>query len=394
MSDECTEEVGREAAITSRFAAHSDPLYGELVCFTGRLASMTRAEAEELVQTSGGESTRAVMRETTLLVIGEEGWPLKKDGRPTRNLTRAKRLGVLTTSEGEFLERLGLQELGDSICRHYTLTQLSRMLGVRRDRVRSWMRAGLVQPVESRGPVDHFDFRQATLVKTLCELTEAGVSTTLLQRSLQQLRSWMPDATEALNRLTLFDSRHLAIGGDDGRLSEPDGQLLIEFEPVASSSVRFENSVTPDGLFATALAHEDAGQLHEAAATYRRWLARYGPDPEVCFNLGNVLSELGQSAAAVERYRQSVELDPDYLQAWHNLATVLAEIGWLEEALQACQCALAISPANADTHYTTADVLDQMGEFVEARRHWREYLIYDSVSEYADYVRDRLGSTA
>jgi tetratricopeptide (TPR) repeat protein len=384
-----------EAANTPRVAADPGPLCGELVCFTGRLASMTRPEAEELVRSFGGEFTRTVTGETTLLVIGEEGWPLKKDGRLTGNLTRAKRLGLLTTSEGEFLERLGLQELGDSICRRYTLTQLSRMLGVRRDRIRSWKRAGLVGPVESRGPVDYFDFRQAALVKTLCELAEAGVSTSLLRHSLQQLRSWMPDATEALNRLTLLDGRHLAVDSLDGQLSEPHGQLLIEFEQQQHSTpVRYERPTTPDGLFAIAVEQEDAGHYQEAAASYRQWLAAYGPDPEVSFNLGNVLTELGQSAAAIERYRQSVELDPDYLEAWHNLARVLAEVGWFEEALQACRRAIAISPTNGDTHYMAADVLDQMGDVLEARRHWREYLKYDSVSEYADYARDRLGSSA
>lgn len=394
MSQECFEGVAMEAARTPPTAADAGPLCGEQVCFTGRLASMTRAEAHEIVLSSGGGTNRTVTRDTTLLVIGEEGWPLKKDGRLTGKLTRAKRRGVLTISEGEFLERLGLQDLGETICRRYTLTQLSRMLGVRRDRVRSWIRAGLVQPVESHGPVDYFDFRQADLVKTLCELSEAGVSTSVIQRSLRQLQSWLPDAGDALNRLTLLDGRYLALGNHDGQLSEPHGQLLIEFEPEQPSPVRYTKPVTPDGLFVTAVEQEDAGQFHEAAATYRQWLASYGPDPEVCFNLGNVLAELGQTAAAIERYRQSVELDPDYLEAWHNLATVLAEISWFDEALQAARRALAISPVHVDSHYTAADILEQMGNVVEARRHWREYLKHDALSEYADYARDRLESTA
>lgn len=383
-----------EGAFSSETVDDRGPLDSERVAFTGRLASMTRLEAAELVRTAGGEFSPSVTRKTTVLVIGEEGWPLKKDGRLTRNLLRAQQQGIDVASEGEFLERLGLQDLGESICRRYTLTQLSRMLGVRRDRLRSWMQAGLVQPVESQPPVHYFDFRQVARVKTLYELSQAGVSNSLLRNSLRQLRSWMPDADEALDRLMLIDGGRLAVDSSGGHLSEINGQLLIDFDEDVVEHPRYEKPLTPDGLFAAAVDWEDAERFDDAATAYRRWLAEFGPDSEVCFNLANVLSELGQTAAAIERYRQAVELDPGHAPAWHNLATVLADVGWHDEALVACERALEVLPAYADVHYTMADVLDQMGRLVEARRHWRAYLEHDSASEYAEYARRRLESSA
>ncbi len=61
-------------------AASSLPLSGERVAFTGTLASMTHRQAAELVAQQGGAPPEHVSSKTTLLVVGEEGWPLEADG--------------------------------------------------------------------------------------------------------------------------------------------------------------------------------------------------------------------------------------------------------------------------------------------------------------------------
>src|SRR5690242_18142355 len=67
-------------------------LAGERVAFTGRLAQMSRRSATELVQRHGGSFSATVNRQTTMLVVGREGWPLRSDGRLTRKLEQARRL--------------------------------------------------------------------------------------------------------------------------------------------------------------------------------------------------------------------------------------------------------------------------------------------------------------
>jgi NAD-dependent DNA ligase len=59
------------------------------VAFTGRLACMSRAEAFELVRQHGGMPSQAVTKRTNLLIVGELGWPLLDDGRPSNKLARA-----------------------------------------------------------------------------------------------------------------------------------------------------------------------------------------------------------------------------------------------------------------------------------------------------------------
>jgi tetratricopeptide (TPR) repeat protein len=62
-------------------------------------------------------------------------------------------------------------------------------------------------------------------------------------------------------------------------------------------------------VFEKAVELEQPGDLEEAARTYRGCLFQSGPEFGACFNLANVLSDLGQTEAAVELYRQAVEIE-------------------------------------------------------------------------------------
>ena len=62
------------------------------VAFTGRLACMSRAEAFEVVRQRGGTPSPAVTKRTQVLIVGELGWPLLDDGRPSNKLSRATAL--------------------------------------------------------------------------------------------------------------------------------------------------------------------------------------------------------------------------------------------------------------------------------------------------------------
>jgi NAD-dependent DNA ligase len=74
------------------------------VAFTGRLACMTRAEAFEVVRQNGGSPSQTVTKQTKLLVVGELGWPLLDDGRPSNKLSRATEYDIPVVSERRFLE--------------------------------------------------------------------------------------------------------------------------------------------------------------------------------------------------------------------------------------------------------------------------------------------------
>jgi len=70
------------------------PLAGKTVVFTGALSSMSREEAEALVQRLGGRPAGSVSRKTDFVVVGEN---------PGSKYQKALQLGVPTLTEEEFL---------------------------------------------------------------------------------------------------------------------------------------------------------------------------------------------------------------------------------------------------------------------------------------------------
>lgn len=392
-------------AMSERQIPTEDPLQNAQVVITGRLASMTHEDAAELVRRHGGEPSRVPTRRTTLVVVGQESWPLPEDGQVGDTLERARRyqregrpLEIL--SEQEFLERLRLagEQAAADLQHLYTTTQLSRILRVPGRRVRAWVRNGLIQPVHSVGRLDYFDFRQVAAVKTLRELTDGGVAPRTIHRTLEQLRRWLPEGEEPLAHLEhLEGDRSLLVKLDDGRRMELSGQLCLDFaeqptKPEGTTALEAGPSpVDSVDWFEQAVSLEEHGNLAEAAAAYERALEEGEPSAEVAFNLGNVHYSLGRAEEAIARFEQALELDPEYVEAWNNLASVHAELEHWEEAVTAGRHALALAPDYPDTHYNLAEAYFACGRLKDARHHGRIYLSYDISSDWAKRLRWKLG---
>ncbi len=75
-------------------AEPSGPLAGKTFVFTGGLSSMTREQASEAVRAKGGKVASSVTASTDYVVVGTD---------PGSKLEKAKRLGIRTLTEEEFL---------------------------------------------------------------------------------------------------------------------------------------------------------------------------------------------------------------------------------------------------------------------------------------------------
>jgi tetratricopeptide (TPR) repeat protein len=369
-------------------------LAGETVTFTGRLVSLTKAQAIELVLQGGGECVQSVTKLTTLLVIGQEGWPLKRDGRLTRKLRRARTLidsGLPLTvlTEEDWLRRLNLQPQLDQVSRLFSLAELNGMLGVPPDRLRAWLRAGLLIPASDVQGVAYFDFRQASRARTLSELAGRGVTIEQLQRSFQELRSWM---AEADHPLALFErDGRLLVRLRDDLIADPAGQLCWDFSDDSCVTVALDQTEpTQQEWFEIGWSHEQADRFDEAAYAYRQALLAGEPVPQICLNLANALYAAGQCDAAIERYWQVVEMEPASAEAWNNLGVALSDCEEYGEAVSAYQRAIDLDPNYIDPHYNLADLLTRLRRKKSAATHWRRYLQLDAVSEWADYARKQL----
>src|SRR5580765_4675058 len=174
--------------------AFSPVLAGERVSFTGTLASMTHKQAQARVVECGGTAAEHMSRQSTMLVIGEEGWPLEADGKPSVKLQQAERfnaegLDIRIVRESEWLGFVGLDERRGELHRRCTPAMLSRMLDISVHEIRRWERMGLIKAVAHVCRLPFFDFQEAAGARRLAELVEAGVAVKEIQSSLAKLEA-------------------------------------------------------------------------------------------------------------------------------------------------------------------------------------------------------------
>src|SRR5215475_4781021 len=84
-------------------------LQGQKIAFIGALANGSLLV--DLIQTHGGQLVSTITSQTTILIVGQESWPITKEGKLNSKLIRARRFqaqGSLTIlTENDLLDRLG-----------------------------------------------------------------------------------------------------------------------------------------------------------------------------------------------------------------------------------------------------------------------------------------------
>jgi len=388
-------------------------LHGERVVFTGTLASMTHRQAAQLAETHGGTAALNVSRQVTLLVIGEEGWPLEADGTPSVKLQQVNRLrdegaAIRIVSESDWLEILGLQDRLEEVRRHYTPAMLSQMLKVPVTDIRRWERCGLIRPVKQILRLPYFDFREVASARKLHELLKSGVTRRQIEDSLKHLRSWLGGTDRPLDQLEfLADDGELVYRDRTGPLDPRSGQRLFDFEEPKSDAsddqtlpLESHETTNPstsgqvawnaDQWLRAAHEHLEEQRLEEAVEAFRLCLLDRVQRADVHFQLAETLYRQNNLAGALERYHIAVELDPNYLEAWTQLGCVYAESSRPEAAIHAFQIALELHPEYPDVHWHLAQTLEQKGQSAAAKPHWESYLRFDQRGPWAEIAREHL----
>jgi Flp pilus assembly protein TadD len=90
-------------------------------------------------------------------------------------------------------------------------------------------------------------------------------------------------------------------------------------------------------------------------------------------NLGRLLHENGEPAAAEVHYRAALKADAQHPVAMFNLGVALDDLGRLSEAADAYRRALDLDPENPDAHYNLAGILERQNDKAGAVRHLTRY---------------------
>lgn len=390
------------------------PLKGERVAFTGTLASMTHRQAAAVVERCGGAFVTHVTQLTSLLVIGEEGWPLEANGRISVKLEQAQLLmqqgsSLRLLKESEWLQLVGLSTITDHSPRWYTPAQLSQLLHVSATEIRRWERVGLIRPVQRLFRLPYFDFEEVTAVRRIIDLLSAGVSLHELSAGLMGLRSLYPEIDRPLSQLeTLSHEQHLVIRDASGLVDTRTRQRLLAFaeDAVAEDApadvavaLRFPGVVSdtsrrladdPSLAWWSELTDRQAVPTREPVERFRLDARRHPTDPVAHFLLADALHQAGQLPAALERYWMAVELDPEYIEAWTQLGCLYLELHEPAEAETAFERTLAIHPDQPEALYHLADLLDSQGRRDESCPIWTRYLEFDPDGPWAEIAQARL----
>ena len=91
------------------------------------------------------------------------------------------------------------------------------------------------------------------------------------------------------------------------------------------------------------------------------------PGATVVWNiLGVSRTQIGKLDEAIEAYKKSISLKPDFALAHYNLGSTLQELGRLDEGEASFTKAIALNPNHAEAHYNLGNMLKELGRFDEA----------------------------
>jgi cytochrome c-type biogenesis protein CcmH/NrfG len=150
-------------------------------------------------------------------------------------------------------------------------------------------------------------------------------------------------------------ARSSARSGMLAQVSAPAAPLPVSAPPAPSISARVA------ALIRTGLDAAQSGELHQAAAAFRKAVEVDPTDAEAWDNLGVVLVRAGDDARGVEAFRRALRAVPGHREAHRNLAVVLDRQGRSAEAARHYRAFLAKSPADNPDRASIVTRLEEMG---------------------------------
>lgn len=130
-------------------------------------------------------------------------------------------------------------------------------------------------------------------------------------------------------------------------------------------SPRSVESFDVDSQLKKALQHYRNGQFKEAENIYRR-VAKSHPTHNCYANLGAALQAQGLFSDAIRFYEKSLELKPDYAEAYFSLGSTFHAQAQLEKALSCYEKAVEFNPNYAEVYHNMGILFQEQDKLDEA----------------------------
>jgi len=265
----------------------------------------------------------------------------------------------------------------------YTTREVASVLGLSPSEVRAFARAAHLSP--RRGPRRElrFTFEDIVLLRAAKGLRDGKVPPRRIRRALTRLREQLP-AGRSLSEVSIVAAGDHVVVRDQDTTWEPDteqvafdfsvGELASRARPFAREVAGRapEEGLDADGWYDLGWDLE-AVSLVEAREAYRRALLLRPEHAEARVNLGRLLHEDGETAAAEAEYRRALELSPRSAIAAFNLGVALEDLGRSHEARKAYERALELDPDLSSAHFNLAKLCEHAGDAQDALQHLSAY---------------------
>jgi tetratricopeptide (TPR) repeat protein len=256
--------------------------------------------------------------------------------------------------------------------RTYTLADAAAVLGTSEARVLQLVDAGLPERADRlRHPQARaLTFQDLVLLRNAKRLVDQAIAPARVADALRQARARLP-AGRPVSALRLEAAgRQVVVREGPARIAADSGQVLLdlEFAPFPAPATVSE----VDTLYSDAQSLEDRAP-GRARVLYAQLLARAPGHADAHVNLGRLLHEAGQLAAAQTHYRAALAARPGDATAAYNLAVALGDQGRMADAVHWYETALRSDPQLAEAHYNLACLHERRGQPVLALRHLKEY---------------------
>jgi len=364
-------------------------LAGQVVVFTGKLSSLGRKEARELVVRLGGATADDVNAKTTMLVVGAEGFAPPSSGAPDVKSNKLKRAAELNAaqpqvnviSESEFCTLAGVPT-PEALKRQYHAIRdlLVRYRALREDHLRYLVKCGVLRPVLRTNADTFFAFPDLAVIKQANEGLEQGIAFRSIVRAMLAARQGQLE----------FDFRIDAAPAKIITLRRAARDHSLPNAAAAAANARLHDTQLAEEYFriGSSLDDGDDAKLEEAAAAYRKALEL---DPYLCaalINLANIHYGRDELVEAQALYERAIGLESDFFEAHFNLGNIYHDLGRYPEAQACYREALRLNSFYADAHFYLAVTFEKMGLSQEARPHWRAYQQLAPQGEWVELARE------
>ena len=266
----------------------------------------------------------------------------------------------------------------------YATRHVAEILGLTEGRVRSFARAGLLEPGRGPGNTYRFTFQDIVLLRAARALIDQDVPPRRVRSALLSLRAQLPRGQPLSGvRVTAMGER-VIVRDQDTAWDPETGQVALDFsvqelaeqvEPFARDAGRArpgDEELSADDWYDLAIDLE-AVSVAKSRSAYRRAISLDPGHAEAHLNLGRLLHEKGDIADAESHYRQACAARPDSALAAFNLGVALEDQGRGPEASTIYRRAVKLDPEHAEAHFNLGRLCEASGDRTAALQHLAQY---------------------